>query len=102
MTYYQAVCDTCGRVDDEGEFSAWADHGSAVDQALQGGWNQLEAAPGGESFLLCEGCAETNVVRWCARCDCDLDADSWSLTDGTLTQTCELGHLTTITLKEQS
>jgi hypothetical protein len=36
VTYYQAVCEGCGAVDSDGDFSAWADADSAVEAAIEG------------------------------------------------------------------
>ena len=53
VTYYQAVCDRCGHVDDDPEFggcSAWSDADSARSVALESDWVEIDGK------LVCEIC----------------------------------------------
>lgn len=122
VTYYQAVCDVCGAVDDGGEFSAWADPDSARMSALDGDdWTEVEAAvlPGitGPAVYKISGdldqpprcirsiliCAEHHGdgVEWCRDCDEDLPEDAWNMTpDGHAEQACPNGHWNAITPRE--
>lgn len=123
VTYYQAVCDRCGHVNDGGDYSAWSDIDEARMDAVEAGWTELSVRvpsttpmaapsyivrPGGKgeghlerSFLVCE---DHTYVGSCARCDDDLDEYGWAIPthSSALVQTCPSGHINTIKLKEQS
>lgn len=122
VTYYQAVCDVCGRVDDGREFSSWSDPDSARMSALDGDdWTEVEARcpdteTGGHiyqvtpidgsqsyssrSILICPE-HPGDGVQWCRDCDDDLAEDAWNMTpDGHAEQACPNGHWNAITPKE--
>ena len=71
VTYYQAVCDFCGKVDDEGEYSAWSDHGDAHDNAIRSDWIEwrdlLTCWDCQEGELHCESCGEDDL-GWAGNC----------------------------------
>lgn len=61
VTYYQAKCDGCGFVqDDYGDFSAWADAGTAVESADD--WYSI-VTKGGETRDLCPDCQCCEVCQ---------------------------------------
>lgn len=122
VTYYQAQCDVCGRVDDGWEFSAWAAPDSARMSALDGDdWTEIEArcpdtedggnvyqvtpTNGGQpysyrSILICTE-HRGDGVQWCRDCDEDLAEDAWIIgDDGDAEQACPNGHWNAITTKE--
>lgn len=52
VTMYVAVCDHCGARDDEGDFCAWTDSGTAEEMALESSeWHRVSA-----EMLLCQAC----------------------------------------------
>lgn len=59
VTYWQAVCDRCGCVDDSGEFSAWSDPEGAELHAGDCDWT---VGRGDDEFpegrVLCPDCVE--------------------------------------------
>jgi hypothetical protein len=57
ITYYQAVCDRCGKVDDEGEYSAYSDPGYAIEVAQDGDWHTFDEEEGDQG-LYCGGCVQ--------------------------------------------
>lgn len=57
VTYYQAVCDDCGAVDDDGDFSAWGDTDSAVEAAEASDWTLGE-----DGKLRCQACSEPDFA----------------------------------------
>lgn len=59
VTYYQAVCDLCGNVDNEGDFSAWADCQSALDAAGNSEWWICDEDDG----ILCQSCADKEYAE---------------------------------------
>lgn len=122
VTYHQAVCDVCGRVDEGGEFSASADPDSARMAALGwGDWIEIEARcpdsedggsiyratplNGGQpysyrSILICTEHPGDGVLR-CRDCDEDLPEDAWNIGDsGDAELACINGHWNAVTPKE--
>lgn len=64
VTYYQAVCDRCGKADDQGEYTAWGDRESALTVALDDGcWQYLDAE--GEDV---GRCVSDGVTLLCTDC----------------------------------
>ena len=53
VTCYQAVCDGCGNVDDEGDYSVWSDAGTAQEVALASEWVEVDGK------LFCPNCEPT-------------------------------------------
>lgn len=121
VTYYQAVCDVCGYVDEDGEYSAYSDPDTARMTALDYAWAEIlvpsetnagldvytfrswdGGAPRYErSILLCQKHTGDGVL-WCAICEEDLDERGWTLQGLTvLTQTCSEGHVSTISLRSE-
>lgn len=66
VTYYVAKCDECERVADSddygGEFSAWADHGTAIEM-LSDDWFT-------EGPVLCPDCRESMTCEVCGAKQC--------------------------------
>lgn len=62
--YYWVVCDKCGKsAQENGEFSAWNDHGMAVDYALDEGYRL------GDKGDFCPDCVDR--ATHCSECDKD-------------------------------
>lgn len=90
VTYYQAVCDICGTVDDGGDYSAFSASETAQINATEcTEWREITWRGG--DYLVCND-HSGDGVDWCAACDDDLDLDGWSLVGGVLVQSCENGH----------
>jgi hypothetical protein len=53
VTYYQAVCDGCGYIDEDGDYAAWGDAVTAEQVALDSDWTKDE-----NDRLLCAACTE--------------------------------------------
>ena len=112
VTYYQAVCDICGTVDDDGEYSAWANEDTARMSAVDCGWTELTvpALPGTSgpsvyrvqrtldsppiverSILICED-HPGDGLHWCATCDDALDPKAWQPNLRQQLQVCANNH----------
>lgn len=60
VTYYQARCTKCGVIEDDyGEYSAWANAGSAIDSVVDNGWYYLRE----KDILLCDKCQQCEVCQ---------------------------------------
>lgn len=120
VTYYQAVCDVCGTVDDDGEYSAWGDPDTARMSAVDVGWTELTvpALPGTSgpsvyrvqrsldsppvverSILVCEA-HSGDGLHWCATCDEDLDPKAWQPHFGPIIQACPNQHRNVVRLRK--
>lgn len=96
VTYYQAVCDSCGLVDDQGEYTAWSERDHARLSAVEAEWLVLTEANGNE-FLVCELGCRGEGADWCKTCDDELRNDGWKVRiPGTISQLCPNEHLNTI------
>ena len=53
---YQCVCDGCGKgyVDEFNGYGAWGDESTAREEALEGGWHEIDGK------FYCPGCVEWN------------------------------------------
>lgn len=74
VTMYQARCTNCGTIEDDyGDFSAWSDSGTPIEQVCDNGWfsrwsyvpNPTPDTPRGRigtlEELLCENCQHCEV-----------------------------------------
>ena len=119
VTYYQAKCDMCGVVDNEGDYSAWADADSARMEATGSEWTEIEVTvsddvtgaavyrvsrEGQEPFnqlsvLICRDHTGYGI-HWCATCEEDLDESGWThiAQDDAIGNVCPEGHANFISL----
>jgi len=123
VMFYQAQCDACGALDDDGDFSAWSEPDHARMTACESGWVEIEvkvpATASGHaiymvrregqpafkerSILLCPDHGGDGI-NWCAICEDDLDLTNWHITDRghEISQTCQNRHLNKISLTPES